>query len=115
MTLSVAGKKIAGMAQHWFRNRKGIRCVVTTASINIEEVPAVLANAVNAFYGGAGSATRCKADMLASVRLCVAGAISADFVPAFLQRLASVAESRGNMIRQTFPQLAVAHCCVIGD
>jgi lipoate-protein ligase A len=68
--LAVAGKKIAGMAQHWFRNRHGIRCIITTASINVEEPPDVLAGAVNRFYGSAGNAIRCRATDLTNMRLC---------------------------------------------
>jgi hypothetical protein len=68
--LAVQGKKIAGMSQHWFRNRCGIHCVVTAASINVEEAPDVLAGAVNRFYRRAGSPARCQAAALTNVRLC---------------------------------------------
>lgn len=68
--LAVQGKKIAGMSQHWFRNRCGIRCVVTAASINIEEPPDVLASMVNQFYESAGSPLRCQAAALTNMRLC---------------------------------------------
>jgi octanoyl-[GcvH]:protein N-octanoyltransferase len=68
--LAVKGKKIAGMSQHWFRNRCGIHCVVTAASINIEEPPDVLAGVVNRFYDCAGSPLRCQAAALTNMRLC---------------------------------------------
>jgi lipoate-protein ligase A len=45
--LAAAGRKIAGMSQHWFRNRCGVRCVVTAASINVEEAPEEVVCVVN--------------------------------------------------------------------
>jgi lipoate-protein ligase A len=70
--LAVAGRKIAGMAQNWFRNRCGTRCIVTAASINIEEPPETLAAVVNQFYARAGSPLRCQAAALTNVRMCSA-------------------------------------------
>ena len=68
--IAVQGKKIAGMSQHWFRNRCGIHCVVTAASINIEEPPDVLAGVVNRFNDSAGGPLRCQAAALTNMRLC---------------------------------------------
>jgi hypothetical protein len=68
--LAVQGKKIAGMSQHWFRNRRGIHCVVTAASINVEAPPDVLAGVVNRFYDSAGGPLRCQAAALTNMRLC---------------------------------------------
>lgn len=68
--LAVDGKKIAGMSQHWFRNRVGIRCVVTTGSLNIEEAPDVFAAVVNQFYRMVESPLRCRASALTNMRLC---------------------------------------------
>jgi octanoyl-[GcvH]:protein N-octanoyltransferase len=68
--LAVQGKKIAGMSQHWFRNRRGIHCVVTATSINIEEPPDLLAGVVNRFYESAGSPLRCQPAALTNIRLC---------------------------------------------
>lgn len=87
--LAVHGKKIAGMSQHWFRNRGGIRCVVTAASINVEEAPDVLADAVNRFYSNGGSAVRCQAASLTSVRLNGGDNVEAgNLTPALMNRLA---------------------------
>lgn len=69
--LSIAGKKIAGMSQRWFRNRHGIECVVTAASVNVAEPPDVLARVVNGFYADAGSPMRCQAGALTSVGLAL--------------------------------------------
>jgi lipoate-protein ligase A len=68
--LAVEGRKIAGMSQHWFRNRCGVRCVVTAASINIEEAPEKFERVVNQFYQSAGSPLRCSAAALTNLRLC---------------------------------------------
>jgi hypothetical protein len=68
--LSVAGRKIAGMSQRWFRNRCGVRCVVTAASVNVEEAPDEVACVVNRFYLQAGSELRCNAGALTNVQLC---------------------------------------------
>jgi len=68
--IAVAGKKIAGIAQRWFRNGQGVRCITTAASLNVEEAPEILAGVVTRFYGGAGSSDRCLADALTNMRLC---------------------------------------------
>jgi lipoate-protein ligase A len=89
--LAVGGRKIAGMSQHWFRNRCGVRCVVIAASINIEEAPDAVACVVNRFYRHAGSALHCDADALTNLQL-TAGATSVcgpDFAAAIIDQLAS--------------------------
>jgi lipoate-protein ligase A len=65
--LAVGGKKIAGISQHWFRNRRGVRCAMTSASINIDEAAEELEHVVNQFYRGADSPLRCSATALTSV------------------------------------------------
>lgn len=89
--LAVQGKKIAGMSQHWFRNRCGIRCIVTAASINVDEPTDALADAINHFYRSAGSALRCQADVLTNMRLCGAAADlgGLDLAAACMNRLSS--------------------------
>jgi lipoate-protein ligase A len=68
--LAVAGRKIAGMSQRWFRNRCGVRCAVTAASVNVEEAPDEVACVVNRFYRCAGSTLRCDAGALINLQLC---------------------------------------------
>lgn len=68
--LAVEGRKIAGISQHWFRNSSGVRCVVTAATINIEEAPEQIERVVNQFYRSAGSPLRCSAAALTNLRLC---------------------------------------------
>ena len=98
--LAVEGKKIAGISQHWFRNRRGIQCVVTAASINIEERPEVLAGVVNRFYGSAGSPLRCQAAALTNMRLCGATAHFADRSLAVMDQLGSRANLLSGSLRQ---------------
>jgi octanoyl-[GcvH]:protein N-octanoyltransferase len=89
--LAVGDRKIAGMSQHWFRNRCGIRCVVIAASVNIEEAPDEVACVVNQFYRYAGSALHCDADALTNLQLC-GGASSVcgpDFAAAVIDQLTS--------------------------
>jgi lipoate-protein ligase A len=95
--LAVQGKKIAGMSQHWFRNRCGIRCVVTSASINIEEPPDALADAVNRFYENAGSSMRCQSTALTNLRLCERSTHmdAPNLVSAFMNQLVSFAALHG--------------------
>jgi lipoate-protein ligase A len=83
--LSVGGRKIAGMAQRWFRNRHGIRCVIASASLNVEEAPEGLASVVNEFYANAGSGFRCRPAALTNMRL--SGCQLADLTKAVMSRL----------------------------
>lgn len=100
--LAVQGKKIAGMSQHWFRNRCGIHCVVTAASINIEEPPDVLAGVVNQFHISAGGPLRCQAAALTNMRLCrgTAHLADLDLAVAFMNQLGSTADMLGMVARQ---------------
>ena len=115
--LALQGKKIAGTSQHWFRNRRGIRCVVTVASINVEEAPDMLADAVNRFYSNIGSPMRCQSTSLTSVRLNGGENVEAgNLTPAVMNRLASFAGRTGDTIRQTFqcvPAASSAHSPII--
>jgi hypothetical protein len=87
--LAVAGRKIAGISQHWFRNRRGIRCVVTAASINVEEAPDEVAWVVNRFYRQAGSELRCDVGALTNFQLCggAPGICGLDFVDLLIDQL----------------------------
>jgi lipoate-protein ligase A len=93
--LAVAGNKIAGMSQHWFRNRCGVRCVVTAASINVEEAPVAVASVVNRFYSRAGSPLRCNADTLTNMRLCAGASavLGSNFVAVVMNELRSIANT----------------------
>jgi hypothetical protein len=93
--LAVAGNKIAGMSQHWFRNLCGVRCVVTAASINVEEAPVAVACVVNRFYSRAGSPLRCNAETLTNMRLCggASAVLGSDFAAAVMNELGSIANT----------------------
>jgi len=67
--VAVEGKKIAGLSQHWFRNRRGVRCLIVAASLNLEEPPDLLSRLVNQFYRIAGSPLGCEATALTNLIL----------------------------------------------
>jgi lipoate-protein ligase A len=100
--LAVDGRKIAGMSQHWFRNRCGVHCVITAASINVAEPPDTLARVVNQFYGSAGSPVRCEETALTNMRLCAhTGSVAElDLTAELMLRLGSGANSLGATVRQ---------------
>jgi lipoate-protein ligase A len=102
--LAVAGNKIAGMSQYWFRNRCGVRCVVTAASINVEEAPEALACVVNRFYTHAGSPLRCNAVALTNMRLCggTSAVLGSDFVAAVMNQLGSIANTPSEIASAQF-------------
>jgi hypothetical protein len=89
--LAVAGRKIAGMSERWFRNRCGVRCVVTAASINVEEAPDEVVCAVNRFYRRAGSTRQCDAGAVTNVQLSggTRSVCAPDFAAAVIDQLAS--------------------------
>ena len=91
--LAVAGRKIAGLSQHWFRNRTDVRCVITAASLNVAEAPNALADAVNRFYARAGSPVRCQAAALTGLRRCAIPAGASDLAATLTGRLAALAGS----------------------
>jgi octanoyl-[GcvH]:protein N-octanoyltransferase len=101
--LAVQGKKIAGLSQHWFRNRGGVRCVITAASVNVEEAPAALADAVNRFYSHAGSRVRCQTVALTAVRLCGGETLTTagDLVRDVVSQLASLASTTSTARHQS--------------
>jgi octanoyl-[GcvH]:protein N-octanoyltransferase len=95
----VEGRKIAGMSQHWFRNAGGIRCVITAASINVQEQPDALAAAINQFYAVGGSSLRCQAGALTNMRLCGAALhfSGQDLTAAVMARLAANMQMLGEI------------------
>ena len=100
----VQDKKIAGMSQHWFRNRCGVRCIITAASINIEEPPDILADVTNRFYASAGSPLHCQASALTNLRLCAGTALLADsnLASAVMNQLGSAADMLSKLDREDF-------------
>jgi octanoyl-[GcvH]:protein N-octanoyltransferase len=99
--VAVKGKKIAGISQHWFRNARDIRCVSTTASINVEEAPETLAHVVNRFYRCAGNLLHCEANAITSVRLYSSSSTCAD-----QNLVAAVSDSLARMARTSLDSRA---------
>jgi len=65
--ISVNGRKVAGLSQHW-RQRNGQITVTTAATMIIEEDPEEIAHIVNLFYRVAGSAERCSSSGVGALR-----------------------------------------------
>jgi hypothetical protein len=86
------------MSQRWFRNRRDVHCVITSASLNVEEPPDILAGVVNDFYSRAGGAQRCEAAALANMRLC--GASSSKLVSAVMAQIVHGADVLGITVQQ---------------
>jgi lipoate-protein ligase A len=75
--IAVEAKKIAGMSQRWFRNRRSVRCVTTDASLNVRETPEQLAAVVNRFYCSAVSRCHCAAHAITNIQ-CNTNSLVAD-------------------------------------
>ena len=65
--ISVNGRKVAGLSQHW-RQCNGQITVTTAATMVVEEDPEEIAHIVNLFYRVAGSAERCSTFAVGALR-----------------------------------------------
>ncbi len=65
--ISVNGRKVAGLSQHW-RQCNGDFTVTTAATMIVEQDPEEIAHIVNLFYRVAGSAERCSAPAVGALR-----------------------------------------------
>jgi octanoyl-[GcvH]:protein N-octanoyltransferase len=65
--ISVNGRKVAGLSQHW-RQCNGQTTVTTAAAMIVEEYPEEIAHIVNLFYRVAGSAERCSTSAVGALR-----------------------------------------------
>jgi hypothetical protein len=65
--MSVNGRKVAGLSQHW-RQCNGNITVTTAATMIVEEDPEEIAQIVNLFYRVAGSAERCSSSAIGALR-----------------------------------------------
>jgi len=86
--LSHAGRKLAGLSQHWAR-RGGLATVTTAASLIVEEEPALLTRAVERFYTLAGAPRPCPPESAGSLHQALRGEGPADLTAALLERLAA--------------------------
>jgi len=91
--LVVAGRKIAGLAQHWRPCGGGERCISGTASVLVEADLERLAWVVNRFHAVCGQAMHVWPEAMTTVRdKCDAVALpQGDLRQAFLARLADAA------------------------
>ena len=65
--ISVNGRKVAGLSQHW-RQCNGQITVTTAATMIVEQDPEEIAHIVNLFYRVAGGAERCSASAVGALR-----------------------------------------------
>jgi lipoate-protein ligase A len=65
--LSIAGRKIAGLSQHW-RQRKRRTIVTTAATLIIDEDVQTLVSVVNLFYHLGGTKKQCSASAVGNMR-----------------------------------------------
>ncbi|MGB9113820.1 lipoate--protein ligase family protein [Bradyrhizobium sp.] len=65
--ISVNGRKVAGLSQHW-RQCNGAFTVTTAATMIVEENPEEIAHILNLFYRIAGSAERCSTFAVGALR-----------------------------------------------
>jgi octanoyl-[GcvH]:protein N-octanoyltransferase len=90
--MSVNGRKVAGLSQHW-RQCNGRITVTTAATLIIEEDPDEIAHIVNLFYRAAGGAERCSTSAV--------GALRQD-LPLYVTLEASFMEDLSNRIANAF-------------
>lgn len=64
--MSVGGRKIVGMSQHW-RQAKGAPTVTTAATLIVDDDPGELSRIVDLFYATGGSGKRCAPETVGSL------------------------------------------------
>lgn len=77
--ISVAGRKLAGLAQAW-RRHGGEMTAITGVSIIVDEGAADLAEAANLFYDGLERASVCRSAAIGSIREMTGQLLTADDV-----------------------------------
>jgi octanoyl-[GcvH]:protein N-octanoyltransferase len=65
--MSINGRKISGLSQHW-RQCNGRITVITASALTVEEDPEELAHIINLFYRTAGGSERCSASAVGALR-----------------------------------------------
>lgn len=90
--ISVNGRKIAGLSQHW-RQCNGRLTVTTAATMIVEEYPEEIANVVNLFYRLAGGTERCSTSAVGALRqdLPVDGTFDAPLMEDLCNRITKAA------------------------
>ncbi len=97
--ISVNGRKVAGLSQHW-RQCNGDFTVTTAATLIIEQDPDEIAHIVNLFYRAAGGTERCLASAVGALRqaLPVDATFDAPLMEDLCNRIAKAA--RGEMAKR---------------
>jgi hypothetical protein len=92
--MSINGRKISGLSQHW-RQCNGRVTVTTASALIVEEDPEELAHIVNLFYRVAGCAERCSAPAVGALRqaLPVDATFDAPLVEDVSNRIAKAARA----------------------
>ncbi len=93
--MSINGRKISGLSQHW-RQCNGRITVTTTSALTVEEDPEELAHIVNLFYRAAGGARRCSASAVGALRqdLPVGATLDAPLMEAVRNRIAKAVRAQ---------------------
>jgi octanoyl-[GcvH]:protein N-octanoyltransferase len=88
--ISINGRKVGGLSQHW-RQCNGDITVTTAAMMIVKEDPGEIAHVVNLFYRAAGSAERCSASAVGTLRqdLLLYATFGAAFLEDFRDRIAN--------------------------
>jgi octanoyl-[GcvH]:protein N-octanoyltransferase len=92
--MSINGRKIAGLSQHW-RQCNGRIAVTTASALTVEEAPEELAHIVNLFYRTAGGSESCSASAVGALRqaLPVDATFDAPLVEDVRNRIAKAARA----------------------
>lgn len=89
--LSHAGRKLAGLSQHWAR-RAGLATVTTAASLIVAEEPALLARTAERFYALAGAPRRCPPEAIGSLHLALGSGGRGELMSGLLEALAAACQ-----------------------
>ena len=93
--MSINGRKIAGLSQHW-RQCHGHFTVTTAAALTVEEDPEEIAHIVNLFYRLAGGTRRCSTSAVGALR---------QELPLYAAFEASLVKDLRNRIADAFSQM----------
>lgn len=95
--LSLAGRKVAGLSQHWRRSAAGLPTVTTAASLILSADPAALAACVERFYRAAGAPRPCPAEAVGAIAPSLEGETQPQLMRALRAALAEAEFVRGDL------------------
>jgi lipoate-protein ligase A len=104
--MSVNGRKVAGLSQHWRQCNSRIT-VTTAATLIVEEDTEEIAHIVNLFYLTAGGQGRCSTSAISALRqtLPVDVTSNAPLMQDLCNRIAKTRAANGETIREEFHHL----------